>query len=168
MGLHTNLWERALDSLSPDIQKSFDRTKTHKRDIVAAVLEEAEAKRALSLRKRWKFTKPNGEVVIVRDVLEKIISWVQRFKETGDTIIQYDPAHAALPWAAVRFLLQMTVSEVQTFAAMADDPRMLVRYRLFEGLYLRGSQSEIELKLEDALTCLYAEILVHLSNALGF
>ncbi|KZL66376.1 ankyrin repeat domain-containing protein [Colletotrichum tofieldiae] len=165
MGLHTNLWERALDSLSPDIQKSFDRTKTHKRDIVAAVLEEAEAKRALSLRKRWKFTKPNGEVVIVRDVLEKIISWVQRFKETGDTIIQYDPAHAALPWAAVRFLLQMTVSEVQTFAAMADDPRILVRYRLFEGLYLRGSQSEIELKLEDALTRLYAEILVHLSNA---
>lgn len=33
--------------------------------------------------------------------------WVNKFKEVVDVAIQYDPVHAALPWAAVRFLLQV-------------------------------------------------------------
>lgn len=45
---------------------------------------------------------------------------------------------------------------------------MMVRYRAFEKLYLSGSQSEIEKRLVDALTCLYAEILTHLSMAVKF
>lgn len=45
---------------------------------------------------------------------------------------------------------------------------MMVRYRAFEKLYLSGSQSEIEKRLVDALTCLYAEILTHLSMAIKF
>ena len=85
------------------------------------MLKEIETKRDLALRKRWKFKKPNGEVLVVRDVLEKIAKWIYRFKETGDVIAQYDPAHLSLPWAAFRFLLQIAVSEVQVFGAMADD-----------------------------------------------
>lgn len=30
----------------------------------------------------------------------------------GDTIVQYDPGHAALPWAAVRFVLQVSKPNV--------------------------------------------------------
>lgn len=45
---------------------------------------------------------------------------------------------------------------------------MMVRYRVFEKLYLSGSHSEIEKRLVDALTCLYAEILTHLSIAVKF
>lgn len=85
------------------------------------MLKEIEAKRDLALRKRWKFKKPNGDVVVVRDVLEKTARWINRFKETGDVIAQYDTVHLSLPWAAFRFLLQTTVSEVQVFGAMADD-----------------------------------------------
>jgi hypothetical protein len=29
------------------------------------------------------------------------------FKQVGDVAVQYDPAHAALPWAGIRFLLQV-------------------------------------------------------------
>ena len=86
-----------------------------------AVLKDAEDKRALSMRKRWKYTKPNGDTIIVRDVLEKIVRWIEKFKETGDIIVQYDPGHAALPWAAVRFLLRTAVSEVEVFAALVND-----------------------------------------------
>lgn len=85
------------------------------------MLKDAEDKRMLSLRKRWKYTKPNGDIIIVRDVLEKIVRWIEKFKETGDMIVQYDPGHAALPWAAVRFLLRIAVSEVQLFAALVED-----------------------------------------------
>lgn len=86
-----------------------------------AVLKDAEAKRTQSLRKRWKYTKSNGDTIIVRDVLEKIVRWIEKFRETGDIIIQYDPGHAALPWAAVRFLLRTAVSEVQVFGALVND-----------------------------------------------
>lgn len=40
--------------------------------------------------------------------MEKIIVWVDKFKEIGDNVVAYDPAHAALPWAGVRFLLQVS------------------------------------------------------------
>lgn len=46
-------------------------------------------------------------MIILRDLLEKVMVWVNKFKEVVDVAIQYDPVHAALPWAAVRFLLQV-------------------------------------------------------------
>ena len=85
------------------------------------MLKEIEVQRNLAVPKRWKFKTPNGDIVVVRDVLEKIARWINRFKETGDIIAQYDSAHLALPWAAFRFLLQISVSEVQVFGAMTDD-----------------------------------------------
>jgi hypothetical protein len=45
--------------------------------------------------------------VIVRHILLKVVKWVNHFKEIGDIIVNYDPAHAALPWAGVRFVLQV-------------------------------------------------------------
>lgn len=137
-----SLWEKAFQLLDSDTQKGLGPSKTNRRDVLSAVLQEVEKARDLALRKRWKYTKPNGDVVIVRDVMEKIAGWIQRFKETGDAAVQYDPAHAALPWAAFRFLLQTTVSEVQVFTAVATDlediARRLARYRMIEKLHVRG------------------------------
>jgi ankyrin repeat domain-containing protein 50 len=56
--------------------------------------------------KRWKFAF-NGQQVILRDVAQKIFYWLQKFKEAGDITVNFDPVHAALPWAAFRFLLQV-------------------------------------------------------------
>lgn len=38
--------------------------------------------------------------------------WIQKFIEVGDIAIQYDPGHAALPWAAVRFVLMVCLIPV--------------------------------------------------------
>jgi hypothetical protein len=89
-----------------------------------AVLREAKNKKQICLRKRWKFQKPNGETVIIRDLLEKIADWVNRFKEIGDIAVQFDPTNASLPWAAVRFLLQATVNDIQLFGALVNDRRL--------------------------------------------
>lgn len=64
---------------------------------------------------------PTARLLSCVTFLKKIVAWIHRFKETGDTLVQYDPGHAALPWAAVRFLLQMAISEVQVFEAMAEE-----------------------------------------------
>lgn len=58
--------------------------------------------------KSWSFKRKNGEVVFVRDVLAKAAKWVNHFKDVGDIAVQYDPVHAALPWAGVRFLLNVS------------------------------------------------------------
>ena len=37
----------------------------------------------------------------------KILKWVHRVRGIGDIIVQFDPVHAALPWAGFRLLLQV-------------------------------------------------------------
>jgi hypothetical protein len=37
----------------------------------------------------------------------KLLSWMDKFKEIGDIIVQFDPVHAGLPWAGFRFLLKV-------------------------------------------------------------
>jgi hypothetical protein len=39
--------------------------------------------------------------------IEKLLNWMDRFKEIGDIVVQFDPVHAALPWAAFRLLLKV-------------------------------------------------------------
>lgn len=57
-------------------------------------------------QEKWKFN-VGGKVINLRDRAEKILEWVDKFKQIGDIAIQYDPVHAALPWAGIRFLLQV-------------------------------------------------------------
>ena len=56
--------------------------------------------------KNWKF-QFKGEEIVMGDIGMKILHWIDRFKQIGDIIVQYDPVHAALPWAGFRFLLKV-------------------------------------------------------------
>lgn len=47
-----------------------------------------------------------GEISI-GEHFDKLVSWAQKFIAIGDTIVTYDPGHAALPWAALCFILQV-------------------------------------------------------------
>ena len=105
-GKSIDLWHKALLTLDEDLKSKLDFKNSTKRDILEKTLKTAEEKRQICLRRRWKF-KNNGREFVVRDVLEKIIKWLDQFKTIGDLAVQYDPAHAALPWAGVRFILQV-------------------------------------------------------------
>lgn len=56
--------------------------------------------------RRWKI-KLNGRQIILRDLAEKIIMWIDKFKQIGDIAVNFDPVHASLPWAGVRFLFEV-------------------------------------------------------------
>ena len=90
--------------------------------ILQDILKAVEEKKELCLQRRWKYRRANGEVVILRDVLGKIVKWVSKFQEVGDNAVQYDPVHAALPWAAVRFILRVS-SIWRPFGQPADPIR---------------------------------------------
>lgn len=49
------------------------------------------------------------QAVRIRVVISKIITCLRRFKEVGDIAVSFDPTHAALPWAAFRFVLEVRV-----------------------------------------------------------
>ena len=97
-----------METLSPEDKRHVYFDYSDKLAVLNDVLELVTAKKNLCMKKRWKYKKSNGEEVILRDLFEKMTKWVNKFKEVGDLAMQCNPAHAALPWAAVRFLLQVS------------------------------------------------------------
>lgn len=166
-----DLWNKAIKSLSEQDNLLFDLSRTDKAAVLEDIVVAAEAKRQTCLQKRWKYRRADGNSIILRDVCEKLIKWVRTFKEIGDIAVQYDPAHASLPWAAVRFLLQLSISDMQMFGAMAEClencSRFITRSKLIEILYLQESSVAVN-NLEESLVRLYAAILVTLSKALRY
>jgi hypothetical protein len=104
------------------------------------MLQTAEQKRKISIHTRGKFKMPNGEVIIMRDVVEKITKWVKMFVAVGDVATTYHPEPAALPWAAMRCITQPATYETEGHGSMVANlemiSRLLPRYREFERLHL--------------------------------
>lgn len=71
-------------------------------------LAAARQKRLDCESKRWTFTFA-GRMVILKEEADKIVRWLDRFKAVGDVAVNADPVHAGLPWAGVRFLLEVRV-----------------------------------------------------------
>ena len=108
-----SLWSRAInsDGLSMQERKTltdigFGVDDQEMASAVGCMTDEILNKRKGKL---WK-VKFREEEVVLRDVGMKILCWVDKFKHIGDTIVQFDPVHAALPWAGFRFLLQVDMN----------------------------------------------------------
>jgi ankyrin repeat protein len=164
-----DLWKRAVDSLDPNLIAGLDPAKTGVRDIVTAVFRVAQAKRDDSMKKRWRISRRDKQDVIVRDVMEKIIFWIDRFKDIGDNAVQHEPGHAALPWAAIRFILQAAVNYTEVEREILEGielvARLLASFREVEKIYLGASVLE---ELQNALVDAYATILETLAEAVRY
>jgi hypothetical protein len=102
------LWQLAFDSLSLDDQKKLDFVRGEALPAPSVLLTKIDEKRDECQRRQWiLYSNSKGEQIKIRDILDKISGTIKSFKETVDVVIQYDPGHAALPWAAVRFFLQV-------------------------------------------------------------
>lgn len=102
-----DLWGKAVEKLKDDDRQQIDFSQQGKRHALQLLLNEVQESEKEGAKKRWQLSRTNGKVVNVRDVFGKIAGCIQKFKEVGDNVVQYDPGHAALPWAAVRFVLQV-------------------------------------------------------------
>ena len=102
-----DLWADAANQLSEADKRNLNFDNPDKRRITADLLALAQSSEREANNKRWTYTRKRGEKVILRDVFAKIVHWVNVFKQVGDAAVQYDPGHAALPWAGVRFILQV-------------------------------------------------------------
>ncbi len=164
----STLWKEAVASLSIADQQMLDFDRRDKLNVLSDLLVIVNEKRNACLQNRWKFKNRKNEDVILRDVCEKMSKYINRFKDIGDLVAQGVPVHAMLPWAAVRFILNIAISDFQTFGAMLEgmekSVNIIARYSTFEKIYLPGTW-DASPQLSSALTKLYASILVYLANA---
>ena len=58
--------------------------------------------------------------VRMREIYENVANWARKFIQTGDLIAQVDPLHVGIPWAAVRFVLQVRTQAVDVQPACTD------------------------------------------------
>ena len=122
-----NLWAEAADSLEIEERARLDsllnETATPLEDVVKLIEKQKQA----CLDSRLKLRKQSGKVFYVRDILERITKWLDQFKQIGDVAVQYDSVHLSLPWAAVRFLLQTIVGDVETFTSVVEAIEVVTR-----------------------------------------
>lgn len=110
--LSHNLWQDAVEKLPEKDKKSLEisRSGSSSTAIIDEVLvgvknsEDKVNKNLIKIRTR------KGELVPLRRYFDKLTKVLIQFREIGDTLVQYDPGHAALPWAGVRLLLNVSVS----------------------------------------------------------
>ncbi|OQD71649.1 hypothetical protein PENPOL_c001G07560 [Penicillium polonicum] len=160
-----SLWEEAATLISRDERTHLDFA--HASD-PTCILGDIEAQVHEAKKKQWRFRKRNGEEVTVREVFEKIATWVTKFKEIGDIASGVDPLHVGLPWAAVRFFLQMAVNDVERYSAMIEGVEVvsgiIARYAEVEKAQLIG-RSNLKTQLENRLVKLYTSVLGYLAEA---
>ncbi|KAI5796206.1 hypothetical protein FPQ18DRAFT_423767 [Pyronema domesticum] len=111
-----------------------------------------------------------GEKIVLRDIAMKLLGWMDRFKEIGDIIVQFDPVHAALPWAGFRFILKVCMDNQKTMDAillgLEKIAGLIHRCTLYELLYLSEDSSGSK-NLEQSMLQLYIAILKFLAKAIG-
>lgn len=73
------------------------------------MLQAVEVKKEECERKQWNYTNSSGENILVRDILNKVCGWLDKFQQVGDAAAQLAPGHAAIPWIAVKALLLVSL-----------------------------------------------------------
>ncbi|KAJ8122865.1 hypothetical protein ONZ43_g1044 [Nemania bipapillata] len=158
-----DLWKTAVAYLGDEDKAGLhlDVADANKLDVITQCLKLATEAENKCKAKAWKFRRRDGGEVIARDVFAKVARWINHFRAVGDTIVQYDPVHAALPWAGVcvdyfgthDFLLEK----------IAHIAEQICRCELIEKHLIRPPSPTID-ELRRALVKLYAAILTFLFN----
>ena len=102
-----DLWTKAYQKLPDDLKQQLiinNCAATDKLQTLQDLLVTAVQAKDTSMAKRLTL-KLGDKVINVHEIAGRLVDWITKFKEIGDIAVQYDPAHAALPWAGVRFIL---------------------------------------------------------------
>ncbi|KAF7894990.1 hypothetical protein EAF00_006804 [Botryotinia globosa] len=86
-------WHQAWESLKKEDKDEIklDPTRTGYLDILQDIHNLATKKKEVYIQKAWKYKKNNDATIIVRDLFEEILVWVNKVKDVGDVIVSYDP-----------------------------------------------------------------------------
>lgn len=110
-----SLWDHAFQNLSAEDKDTLRPEDTELQPKAMDITKSVETAKENCERKQWVLYKDDqGKEVKFRDKLEEVVGLFEKFIAAGDAAVSYDPAHAALPWAAVRALLQVSTENENT------------------------------------------------------
>lgn len=114
-------WAEAHSRLSNKEQEVIARSLTADRGdtdlIPEIILRDVRAKREICDKKRWTF-RCGDHTVQLRDTADKVLNWLVKLKAAGDIVSNVDPLHAGVPWAGIRFLIQVLVPRTCVFQSL--------------------------------------------------
>ncbi|KAJ4419129.1 hypothetical protein N0V82_005142 [Gnomoniopsis sp. IMI 355080] len=144
-------------------------------DPISGLIAALQQKQETCQQKRW-HVRIGERDIILRDVAAKVISVLDVFKAVGDTAVSANPGVAALPWAFIRFLLQVAIEERSQMYALLSSiesiSRISSRCRVYEVLFMTGTMLPshgADSELQNALVVTYAHVLkavVHTASRL--
>jgi hypothetical protein len=165
-----SLWDTANAKLDPKIRRSLANVNIGNGRVIDAVLKEAVTQQKALAAKRWKVTL-GGKELILRDVLAKIVQWIDHFKVVGDIAVQFNSGAASLPWAAVRFLLQVAVNDKQYLEATIEGIEIVTQhiatYAAVENLYM-DSDFQLHTQMRSKVLGMYVHILSFLGESIQY
>jgi hypothetical protein len=104
-------YEIAMEKLSEDekLQVTSDMTSSCN---IYSVLDAASKARTERDENKWRYTKSNGEVIILRERFDKIIEGFTKYADSISIAIQHQPEVTSLVWAGARFLIQVCIISI--------------------------------------------------------
>ncbi|KAI7081408.1 WD40 repeat-like protein [Hortaea werneckii] len=139
---------------------------------IDAAFDEAHS-RATELRQRcanqtlkWTY---KGRQIYLHDQVDKVLRFLDKFKSVGDVIANVDPVHVGLPWAGVRTILEVALSDSRQRDALVTGLELSLymsnRLKVYSTVYARLTPSQASSNFRNALVNLYAHILGFLAQA---
>lgn len=139
--------------------------------ILNDILSALEKQRDRCKRDRWTTISIGGKELVIRDICAKIAAHIKKFLKVVDVAVQFDPVHAALPWAGVRLLLQLTFNVFEIFGAIVVGlekvTRLIAQCVILETLIARHGSglTDAKMQLEGEIVKLYVVVLDFLCKA---
>ena len=123
----------AVEQISEEDRQQIDIHNSDRKGLLQDVIKIVEGKRDLCVEKQWKFR--TGSVSTpLRDPFARIAAWINKFRDVGTIMMQYDPTHAAIPWAAIRFVLEVSAQNSGVCIANFVSNELIGGYERFSNL----------------------------------
>ena len=108
-GEHRDLWALALQCLAEKDREGLLVTgQRAQNNVLEQLWTEVRQQQQDFEADAFRFNFRGGQIV-PRNIADRALTLLDKFKQIGDVAVNFDPVHAALPWAGVRFLLQVRV-----------------------------------------------------------
>ncbi|KAI3320902.1 ankyrin [Xylariaceae sp. AK1471] len=159
------LWELALDKITDEEKVGMSKLPVPGTDVIIfdQLFNVVTTKVEEFSNQSWKVT-VKGNLIIVRDVIANIASKLEMMKSFGDIIANSIP-QAALPWAAIQFLVQATSADQDQqghlFVGIEAATILMSRCCIYESLFFNESKIDASTlsRLSDAIVDIYAKII---------
>ncbi|KAK5673979.1 hypothetical protein LTS10_013255 [Elasticomyces elasticus] len=118
-------------------------------------------------RLSWEY---KGRQIYLSDHVDKVLQLLDKFKSVGDIVANADPVHVGLPWAGIRAILEVALSESHQRAVLITGMELSLymsnRLKVYLEIYAPLSTSLAADNLRKALVHLYVHVLGFLAQAI--